>query len=218
MTVRKLFALSASSLIACTVALSSTPVADAATPASVIGLNASHQLAALNTAIKASPTFFPWRTTSCSLVVPMLASEPGQVMAGNFRDSDGNCYLWLNLRQSSLLTGSEICKLGLHEMGHLSGLQHSPDSADVMYSPFNSARTPRPCVAPTAAKARTHSRRTRTRTAATATVARSVAQLRCPPGAGNADYCESASITKAAAKRHHAARAHAVSAAWSARP
>jgi hypothetical protein len=68
-------------------------------------------------------------------------------MGGNFRDSGGGCYVWLNLRQSSLLTGSEICKIALHEMGHLNGLQHSTDPLDVMFSPFQADPIPAPCVA-----------------------------------------------------------------------
>src|SRR5439155_394236 len=80
--------------------------------------------------------------------LPVSAFVGGQVMAGNFRDQDGGCYVWLNLAHAPLLTAQEICKLALHEMGHLTGLQHSQDPKDVMYSPFESRPIPPPCVKP----------------------------------------------------------------------
>jgi hypothetical protein len=112
-----------------------------------IGISATSQLAAMTTAINAAPTYFTGRTTGCTQVTPMLASQPGSIMAGNFRDAAGYCYVWLNLQQSSMLTGSEICKTTLHELGHLTGLQHSSDPADVMYAPFQSDPIPAPCQA-----------------------------------------------------------------------
>jgi hypothetical protein len=69
-------------------------------------------------------------------------------MAGNFRDQQSGCYVWLNLAQAPLLDAQEICKLALHEMGHLNGLQHSGDPRDVMYSPFESEPIPEPCMSP----------------------------------------------------------------------
>jgi uncharacterized protein YkwD len=173
MTLRNLsHALSAQIIVACAIALSTTSVAAAAPAASSFGLDAPRQLAALNSGINAAPAFFAGRTTSCGVVTPMLASKSGQAMAGNFRDANGNCHVWLNLRQSSLLTASEICKLGLHEMGHLNGLHHSSDPGDVMYSPFESTPTPRPCVAGIGAKARTTGHWSVTRTATTASAAK----------------------------------------------
>jgi hypothetical protein len=106
------------------------------------------QLAAMNTAIKAAPTFFSGLSTGCTFTTAMLTSQSGSIMAGNFRDGDGNCYVWLNLQQSSMLTGKEICKTTLHEMGHLNGLAHSPDPADVMYAPFVADPIPAPCGGP----------------------------------------------------------------------
>jgi len=114
---------------------------------STLGISATNQLAAMNTAIKATDSFFAGRTTGCKAVTPMLASQGGSIMAGNFRDSDGYCYVWLNMQQSEMLTGSEICKTTLHEMGHLTGLQHSADARDVMFSPFQSDPIPAPCLA-----------------------------------------------------------------------
>jgi hypothetical protein len=110
-----------------------------------LGLPASTQLAAMNTALKAAPSFFAGRSTGCAAVVPMLASLAGPTMAGNFRDAAGACYVWLNVRQSSMLTGSEICKTTLHEYGHLTGLEHSVDANDVMFAPFKSDPIPTPC-------------------------------------------------------------------------
>jgi hypothetical protein len=162
-------------------ALAKAPVSNAASGlGNKLGLGSATQLAAMNTAIKAAPSYFTGRTTACAHVTAMIASQPGQIMAGNFRDGSGNCYVWLNLGQSSMLTGSEICKTALHEMGHLTGLQHSADANDVMFSPFQSDPIPAPCVAPAKVKA--------------TTAAVSV----CPPGASGADYCQS---VKAATKK-----------------
>jgi hypothetical protein len=69
-------------------------------------------------------------------------------MAGNFRDQESGCYVWLNLAQAGLLNAQEICKLALHEMGHLGGLQHSAEADDVMYSPFEPQPIPSGCVSP----------------------------------------------------------------------
>jgi hypothetical protein len=112
-----------------------------------LGLGPSLQLAAMNTAINAAPVYFAGHTTGCNTTTAMLAAQPGSIMAGNFRVGNGNCYVWLNLEQSSMLTGSEICKTALHEMGHLNGLEHVADPLDVMFSPFRSDPIPAPCVA-----------------------------------------------------------------------
>src|SRR4051812_11518731 len=42
-----------------------------------LGLSASTQLAAMNTAVTAAIGFYPGRSTGCQLVTPMLASQPG---------------------------------------------------------------------------------------------------------------------------------------------
>ena len=125
------------------------PAAAATGLGSSLGLGPTMQLAAMNTAIKAADGFYAGRTTGCKSVTPVLASQGGQIIAGNFRDSDGYCYVWLNLQQSSMLTGSEICKTTLHEMGHLTGLQHSQDPGDVMFAPFRSDPIPAPCLGTT---------------------------------------------------------------------
>jgi hypothetical protein len=129
-----------------TKALSRVPAAANTGLGTNIGLSPAMQLAAMTTAIKAAPGFYAGRSTGCSIVTPLLASQPGQIMAGNFRDEGGACYVWLNLQQSELLTGEEICKTALHEMGHLSGLQHSTNPLDVMFAPFVSDPIPAPCV------------------------------------------------------------------------
>lgn len=147
---------------------------------STLALSATTQLAAMNTALRAAPEYFAGRNTGCSMITAMLASQPGTIMAGNFRDSGGNCYVWLNLQQSSMLTGSEICKTTLHEFGHLAGLQHTSDSTDVMYSPFVTDPIPAPC-----------------RAQAGAVSAKASAAV-CPPGAANADYCQAVKPKKKA--------------------
>ena len=48
----------------------------------------------------------------------------------------------------ALLNAQEICKLTLHEMGHLGGLEHSTDPRDVMYSPFEADPIPPQCGNP----------------------------------------------------------------------
>ena len=113
-----------------------------------IGLRPGLQLAAMRAAITAAPSFYPNFNSGCPRTLPVIALVGGQVMAGNFRDQDGGCYVWLNLAHAPLLTAQEICKLALHEMGHLTGLQHSQDPKDVMYSPFESSPIPPPCVKP----------------------------------------------------------------------
>jgi hypothetical protein len=111
-----------------------------------VGLSAATQLAAMNTALKAAPAFYAGRDSGCALITPLLASQPGATLGGNFRDAAGYCYVWLNLGRSDLLTGSEICKLTLHEIGHLDGLEHSADPADIMYAPFNPKPIPSVCA------------------------------------------------------------------------
>jgi hypothetical protein len=112
-----------------------------------VGLSTATQLAAMNTALKAAPAFYAGRDSGCALITPLFASQPGATLAGNFRDAAGYCYVWLNLRHSDLLTGSEICKITLHEIGHLDGLEHSADPADIMYAPFNPKPIPSVCAA-----------------------------------------------------------------------
>jgi hypothetical protein len=116
------------------------------------------QLAAMRTGIAAAPGFFTGFDSGCAQTVPVIAYVQGSVLAGNFRDDAGGCYVWLNLGRSPLLNAQEICKLALHEMGHLSGLRHSQDPEDIMYSPFRPDPVPEPCVAalaPSAAATRT---------------------------------------------------------------
>jgi hypothetical protein len=159
------------------------------------GLGPSVQLAAMRTALNASAAHWAGHSTDCADVTPLLASQDGPVMAGNFRDSGGNCYVWLNLAHSDLLSGSEICKVTLHEMGHLNGLQHVGERDDVMFSPFDGNAIPAPCVAKAA---------TQTRTAKTASHARVSI---CPPGSATEDYCETAAPRKQPRRQRRSGRA-----------
>jgi Matrixin len=112
------------------------------------GLRPGQQLAAMRAAIAAAPRSFAGYQTTCARTVPVITYVRGQTMAGNFRDQSGGCYIWLNLEYSPDLNAQEICKLALHESGHLGGLQHSSDPEDVMYSPFESQPVPAPCSTP----------------------------------------------------------------------
>jgi hypothetical protein len=123
------------------------------------------QLTAMRAAISSAPAYFVGFNSGCTLTTPMLTLVDSNVMAGNFRDQDGACYLWLNLKQSPLLTAQEICKLALHELGHLTGLQHSDEPGDVMFSPFAARPIPAPCVKPLPrAKGSRHAKRRHPRT------------------------------------------------------
>jgi hypothetical protein len=123
------------------------------------------QLAAMRTAIRAAPRYFVDFDPHCGSTTPMLTYVGSSVMAGNFRDQQDNCYVWLNLQQSPLLTAREICKVTLHELGHLTGLQHSSDPNDVMYAPFVSDPIPGPCLRPLPqAETTRHARRKHPRT------------------------------------------------------
>jgi hypothetical protein len=113
-----------------------------------VGLRPGLQLAAMRAAIAAAPDYFHGYSSDCGHTTPVIAQSQGQTMAGNFRDQQSGCYVWLNLAQAPLLDAQEICKLALHEMGHLGGLQHSSDSADVMYAPFQPEPIPAPCTNP----------------------------------------------------------------------
>jgi hypothetical protein len=117
-------------------------------PEKRIGLRPGQQLAAMRTAIAAAPQQFPGFDSKCARTTPVIAFAEGRTMAGNFRDQQQGCYVWLNLAHAPLLNAQEICKLALHEMGHMTGLQHSSDPDDVMYSPFESQPIPAPCVEP----------------------------------------------------------------------
>jgi hypothetical protein len=117
-------------------------------PEKRIGLRPGLELAAMRTAIAAAPGFWDGYQTSCARTLPVLTYVQGDTMGGNFRDQSSGCYVWLNLAQAPLLNAQEICKLALHEMGHLGGYQHSGDPNDVMYSPFTSDPIPAPCVSP----------------------------------------------------------------------
>jgi hypothetical protein len=149
--VRWLAALAAGVVVAISALPSATQDATArsaaqTSPQERTALRAGLQLAAMRSAIGAAPAFFAGSESGCGRTLPVIAYVGGSVLGGNFRDRDGACYVWINLANSPLLNAREICKVTLHEMGHLAGLTHVTDRADVMYSPFVAEPVPAPCM------------------------------------------------------------------------
>lgn len=99
-------------------------------------MTAAGLLAALALGIAHSPA----PPQGCAYTIPVIATSPPPVMAGNLRTVDGGCLVWLNVRYTSSVRRRDVCELGAHEAGHLGGLQHSTDPLDVMYSPFTPLR------------------------------------------------------------------------------
>jgi hypothetical protein len=126
-----------------------TARARAATPPELrTALRPGQQLAAMRAGIRAAASLFGGTRSGCARTTVVLAHEGSGVMAGNFRDEASGCYVWLNLAHSPLLNAQEICKLALHETGHLHGLRHAGEPDDVMYSPFRAAPIPPECARP----------------------------------------------------------------------
>jgi hypothetical protein len=109
-------------------------------------MGARRALNSVATAIVLAPRAFPAFESHCTRTMPMLASVAGSVMAGNFRDADGACYVWINLATTAGISGAALCKLSLHELGHLGGYTHVADVGDVMHSPFVAKPTPPACA------------------------------------------------------------------------
>jgi hypothetical protein len=110
-----------------------------------VSIGARRALNSVATAIVLAPRVFPGFESHCTHITSLLASVQGQVMAGNFRDADGACYVWINLTTTAGISGADLCKLSLHELGHLGGYSHVADAADVMHSPFVPKPTPPAC-------------------------------------------------------------------------
>jgi hypothetical protein len=136
--------------VACVTSAAASP--EAGSPRSKdsnrLGLRPGEQLQAMRVGIRAAPELFGGVDTGCARVTPVLAQSQGEILAGNFRDASAGCYVWLNLAFSPLLNAREICKLALHEIGHLSGLGHSTDPPDVMFAPFRAEPVPSLCSSP----------------------------------------------------------------------
>ncbi|MEA2425290.1 MAG: hypothetical protein QOH13_1700 [Thermoleophilaceae bacterium] len=111
-----------------------------------VSMGARRALNSVASAIVLAPRAFPGYQSHCTRIMPMLASVAGSVMAGNFRDADGACYVWINLSTTAGITGAALCKLSLHELGHLGGYTHVADVADVMHAPFVPTPIPPACA------------------------------------------------------------------------
>lgn len=72
----------------------------------------------------------------CAYVMTAVVYQPAPMVAKSNRFKDGGCIVMLNLRYRVTLDQRDVCQLGAHEGGHLGGLVHSQDPADVMFSPF----------------------------------------------------------------------------------
>lgn len=58
----------------------------------------------------------------CARVTPVLAIDQSEIVAGQFRDTEGNCYVWLNL--ANRFWPSRVCSAVWHEVRHLHGDRH----------------------------------------------------------------------------------------------
>jgi hypothetical protein len=135
-------------VLACAVALHAATADSSSNPNLRTNLSPRLELAAMQAAIRSAPAFYGSFDTGCARFTPTLAAITDYVLAGNYRDTSDGCYVWLNLTHAPLLTAQEICKLTLHELGHLAGRVHSQDPDDVMFSPFRADPVPAPCTAP----------------------------------------------------------------------
>lgn len=84
------------------------------------------------------------RPNPCPHIYVAAIVAGGAPLGGNFKDEVGDCIIWLNTDDGPY-SKRDICKIIVHEEGHLRGLQHSLNKKSVMYSPFQSKPTPRGC-------------------------------------------------------------------------
>lgn len=94
--------------------------------------------------LQSADHYWAGRPSACAHTYVAAIVSGGSPEGGNFRDESGNCYVWINTDDSPY-TGPDVCKIIVHEVGHLRGLQHSPDPRSVMYSPYHSSPMPSRC-------------------------------------------------------------------------
>lgn len=58
--------------------------------------------------------------------------DGGSPLAGNFILPSGDCIIWVNASDGPFRS-RQLCKLIVHEAGHLRGLRHSTNPRSVMY-------------------------------------------------------------------------------------
>lgn len=80
---------------------------------------------------------------TCPKTFVSVVADGGSPEAGNYREP-GFCIVWINTTYGPY-SGPVMCKLIIHEVGHLRGLQHSTSPRSVMYTPFHEKPIPRGC-------------------------------------------------------------------------
>lgn len=81
------------------------------------------------------------RTYVSAMVAPWSLTD-GQ-LAGASRDSHEDCAVSIDAQYP--MGARDLCKLIVHEVGHLRGVKHSMDPRSVMYTPFRPDPTPAGC-------------------------------------------------------------------------
>lgn len=105
--------------------------------------------AALLAALALGIAHAPAQPVGCAYTIPVIAMSRPPIMAGNMRTTDGGCLVWASAEQflggDALYEPQDACKTAVHETLHLAGWQHSPNPADVMFSPYRREPLPPIC-------------------------------------------------------------------------
>lgn len=96
--------------------------------------------------LSASNHYWAGSPSPCPHTYVAMVADGGEPMAGQWIDPNGTCIIWINAAQGPF-DGTQICKLIVHEDGHLRGKQHSTDPRSVMFAPYRSTPMPYRCRA-----------------------------------------------------------------------